>query len=271
MTNRIDQTFAALKAEGRKALASYYMAGDPEPQTSLAVLEELAKSVDILEIGMPFTDPMADGPVIQAAGLRALKAGMTLKGVMKIVQRFRSKNNGTPIVLMGYLNPIMAYGYEKFINDCKSIGIDGLIIADLPPEEDEEIVQKAQQNNIHLIRLVAPTTNEARLPEILKTAGGFLYYVSIAGITGTASADPVKVGTHIAAIKKQTNLPVLAGFGIKTPEDASAMAAISDGVIVGSALIQPVAENPADPALPGKIGAMAARLASAVRDVKKAA
>jgi tryptophan synthase alpha chain len=271
MTNRLDQTFAALKAQGRKALVTYSMAGDPNPVTSLAVLHELAKSADVLEIGMPFTDPMADGPAIQAAGLRALDQGMSVRATFELVQQFRSKNSDTPIVLMGYFNPVLTYGIEKFMSDCKDIGIDGLIIVDIPPEEGIEIVPKAQQNDIRFIRLLTPTTDAARLQTVLKDASGFLYYVSIAGITGTASADPAKVGKHIAEIKKGTDLPIVAGFGIKTPEDARAMSAIADGVVVGSALVQTVAENLNDPALPAKIGAQAAALAAVLGSTKNAA
>ena len=269
--NRLDQTFSTLLHQGRKALVTYTMAGDPTPETSLAVLHELAKSADVLEIGMPFTDPMADGPAIQAAGLRALDQGMSVHATFELVQQFRSKNSDTPIVLMGYFNPVLAYGIEKFINDCNVIGIDGLIIVDIPPEEGEELVPKAQQKDISFIRLLTPTTDAARLQTVLKDASGFLYYVSIAGITGTASADPARAGAHIAEIKKATNLPIVAGFGIKTPEDARAMSVVADGVVVGSALVQTVAELAADPALPAKIGAQAAELAKAIRPAKNAA
>lgn len=266
--NRLDKTFAALKSQGRKALTSYIMAGDPTPDASLKILEELAKSVDILEIGMPFSDPMADGPTVQAAGLRALAQGMSLCATFELVQKFRSKNPETPIVLMGYLNPILKYGVEKFINDCNDFEIDGLIVADLPPEEDDGIFEKAQQKNIHLIRLLAPTTTPERLAKILPTAGGFLYYVSITGVTGTATADPQAVGKHIAQIKQSTDLPVLAGFGIKTPEDAAAIGAISDGVIVGSALIETINADSDDHAMPAKVGAQAASLAAALNLAK---
>lgn len=271
MTNRLDTTFATLKAEGRKALISYTMAGDPSRDAALSILEELAKSVDILEIGVPFSDPAADGPTVQAAGLRALDQGMNVRATFELVQKFRSKNSATPIVFMGYLNPILKHGVEKFINDCKYIGIDGLIIADFPPEEDDGIFEKAQQNNIHIIRLVAPTTMPERLGKILPTASGFLYYVSITGVTGTASANPEAVGKHITEIKKATNLPVVAGFGIKTPDDARAMAAVADGVVVGSALVQTIADNAGDAALPAKIGQQAALLAAAIAPVKNVA
>lgn len=271
MTNRLDKTFSALKAQGRKALVTYTMAGDPSAETSLAILHELAKTVDILEIGVPFSDPMADGPTIQAAGLRALAQGMTLKGVLDIVQQFRSKNNDTPIVLMGYFNPIMQYGVAKFMKDTKGLGVDGLIVADMPPEEAPEIVPEAQQNGLHFIRFLTPTTDTARLSTILKDAGGFLYYVSIAGITGTASADPARVGQHVASIRQSTDVPIIVGFGIKTPEDAASMAAIADGVVVGSALVQSVADHAADPRLAAKIGDQAAALAGALKPAKNVA
>lgn len=268
--NRIDRAFAKTKAEGRKALVTFTMAGDPDEATSLAILERLAENADILEIGMPFTDPMADGPAIQAAGLRALDGGMTMAKTLNIVQQFRSKNQDTPIVLMGYFNPVLFYGVEKFCNDCKEIGVDGLIIVDVPPEEADEIAPKAQQNGIAFIRLLTPTTDEARLGKILKDVGGFLYYVSIAGVTGTASADPAKVGAHIAMIKKHTQIPIVAGFGIKTPADAAAMGQIADGVVVGSALVQEIEQAPKGADLPALLGERAAGLAAALQSKKAA-
>jgi tryptophan synthase alpha chain len=263
--SRIARAFAKVRAEGRKALVTFTMAGDPDKATSLAILERLAGSADILEIGMPFTDPMADGPAVQAAGLRALAAGATMAGTLDIVQQFRSKNQDTPIVLMGYFNPVLFYGVEKFCNDCKNIGVDGLIIVDVPPEEAAEIAPKAQQNGIAFIRLLTPTTDEARLGKILKDAGGFLYYVSIAGVTGTASADPARAGAHIAKIRKHTQLPIVAGFGIKTPADAAAMGEIADGIVVGSALVQEIEKAPAGADLPERLGARADALAAALR------
>ncbi len=265
MAIRIEKIFEKLAKQGRKALITFTMAGDPNEAASLAILHELANSADILEIGMPFSDPMADGPAIQAAGLRALDAGMSMRKTFEIVQQFRSKNTDTPIVLMGYFNPILKYGIDKFTNDCSKIGVDGLIVVDIPPEEAIEIAPKAQQKNLCMIRLLTPTTDEARLPKILDGASGFLYYVSIAGITGTASADPAKVGAHIAKIKASTHLPIVAGFGIKTPADAAAMAKIADGVVVGSALVQSVEQNLKDPALAQKLGEQAQSLASAIR------
>ena len=269
--NRIDKTFAALKAGNRKALITYIMAGDPDIAASLECAHELAKHADVLEIGMPFTDPMADGPAIQAAGLRALTNKIGVKEVLNFVQQFRSKNSDTPIVLMGYFNPVLAYGVDKFCIDCNRLGVDGLIIVDIPPEEANEIVPKAQQNNIAFVRLLTPTTDIDRAAKIAQNASGFLYYISIAGVTGAASADPVKVGKHIAALKTKTDLPIVAGFGIKTPADASAMAAIADGVIVGSALVLLVADNAGKPGLSAKLGKLASSLPGAVRGVKNAA
>lgn len=263
--NRIEKTFARLRAESRKALVTFTMAGDPDATTSLSILEKLAASADILEIGMPFSDPMADGPAVQAAGLRALDSGMTIQGVLKIVQQFRSKNSDTPIILMGYFNPILFYGIEKFSKDCKEMGVDGLIIVDIPPEEAEEIVPQVQQNGLAFIRLIAPTTDSARLSKILRDASGFLYYVSITGVTGTASADPAKVSAHIAEIRKTTEIPIVVGFGIKTPADAAAMAGFADGVVVGSALVQTIADNPAARDLPDQLSARAAALAGGLK------
>jgi len=269
--NRLDTTFARLKSEGRKALVTYVMAGDPDPAMSMDIVHELARSADIIELGMPFSDPMADGPAIQAAGLRALDQGMTIAKVLEFVQQFRSKNFDTPIVLMGYFNPILKYGIAKFMKDCKALGVDGLIVVDIPPEEGNEIVPEAQQNDLRFIRLLTPTTDEARLKVVLKDASGFLYYVSIAGITGTASADPAKVGKHIAQIKRGTDLPIVVGFGIKTPADAKAMAEIADGVVVGSALVQTIADNVKDAKLAAKLGEQAGALAAALGPRKNAA
>lgn len=263
--NRLESTFQRLKSEGRKALITFTMAGDPDEGKSLAVLQELATSgADVLEIGMPFTDPMADGPAIQAAGIRALDGGMTLGGTLKIVQQFRSKNSTVPIVLMGYFNPILSYGVDKFVNDCSSFGVDGLIIVDIPPEEAPEILPKVQQKNLSFIRLLTPTTDAARLTKILPQASGFLYYVSIAGITGTKSADSAAVERHIAEIRKSTDLPIVVGFGIKSPEDAARFAAFADGVVVGSAIVQNIEQNQNDNDLPAKISTQVKALRQAV-------
>lgn len=263
--NRLETTFQRLKAEGRKALITFTMAGDPDAAKSLAVLNELAASgADILEIGMPFTDPMADGPAIQVAGLRALDSGMTLEGTLKIVQQLRSKNSDTPIVLMGYFNPVLSYGIDKFVNDCSDFGVDGLIIVDIPPEEAPEILPKVQQKNLSFIRLLTPTTDKARLDKILPQASGFLYYVSIAGVTGTKSADSEAVERHVAEIRRSTDLPIVVGFGIKSPEDAAKFAAFADGVVVGSAIVQNIEQNQNDSDLAGKVSAQVKALRTAV-------
>jgi len=263
--NRLEQTLDRLKSDGRKALITFTMAGDPDGETTVAILHELvAGGADILEIGMPFTDPMADGPAIQAAGLRALKGGMSLKGVLKIVQQFRSKNSDTPIVLMGYFNPVLAFGTDKFVNDCKDLGVDGLIIVDIPPEEAREIAPKVQQKNLSFIRLLTPTTNAPRLPKILQDASGFLYYVSITGVTGTKTADASAVERHIAEIRKSTDLPIMVGFGIKTPEDARRFTNFADGVVVGSAIVQNIEENQGGNNLLPKLSAQVKGLRKAV-------
>lgn len=263
--NRIDTTFQALKSKGKKALITFVMAGDPDAGASLDLLHKMVEGgADIIEIGMPFSDPMADGPAIQAAGLRALNGGMTLEGVFTLVQQFRSKNNDTPIVLMGYLNPILKFGSDNFSNKCKELGVDGLIIVDLPPEEAGELAQKVQQNNIALIRLIAPTSDENRLSKILQGASGFLYYVSIMGITGTKSADAGAVEAHIAKIRAKTDLPIAVGFGIKTPEDAAKFANFADGVVVGSAIVQNIEQNQGNAALSAMISAQVKALKEAV-------
>ncbi len=255
--NRIETIFEKLKSEGRKALVTFITAGDPDAAKSASILAALPGSgADIIEIGMPFTDPMADGPAIQAAGLRALEAGANMKQTLKMVQDFRSKNTDTPIVLMGYMNPVLAYGPDAFMKDAAAAGVDGLILVDLPPEEADELAPLAQQNGLHIIRLVTPTTDEARLQTVLNGAGGFLYYVSITGVTGTKSANVDEVGAHIKEIKKTTNLPVVAGFGIKTPEDASAMSAIADGIVVGSAIVEQIGEGADDKAISTQVQAL---------------
>jgi tryptophan synthase alpha chain len=240
--NRIDARFAALKEEGRAGLVTFIMAGDPDRDLCLQVLEALpGAGADLIELGMPFTDPMADGPVIQAAGLRSLEAGADMKVTLGLVQAFRRRDTKTPVILMGYYNPIYAYGPERFAANAAESGVDGLIIVDLPPEEDAELYGPARNAGLHLIRLVTPVTNDARLDAILTRADGFLYYVSITGITGTARADQAKVAGHIAAIRKKTSLPVAAGFGIRTPDDVKMMAKGADAVVVGSAIVQTVA------------------------------
>ena len=239
---RIDDTFARLRSEGRKAFISYIMAGDPSPEASLAVLRGLpAAGVDIIELGLPFTDPMADGPTIQLAGQRALDAGMTLDRTLAMVRRFREDDTRTPIVLMGYYNPIYSRGVETFLHQARAAGIDGLIVVDLPPEEDDELCLPAQAAGLDFIRLATPTTDDARLPRVLTNTSGFVYYVSITGITGSAEAKPADVAPEVARIKAKTDLPVIVGFGIRTPEAAQGIAAIADGCVVGSAIVSEIA------------------------------
>jgi tryptophan synthase alpha chain len=238
MTTRIDTRFAALKGEGRAALVTYLMAGDPDVETSLAIIKALpAAGADVIELGMPFTDPMADGPAIQAAGLRALKAGMTLAKTLDLVRAFRKDDQATPIVLMGYYNPVYIYGVNRFLADAKSAGVDGLIIVDLPPEEDEELCLPALRAGLNFIRLATPTTDDKRLPAVLANTSGFVYYVSITGITGAATPDANKVMGAVARIKRHTKLPVAVGFGVRTAANARAIAEGSDGVAVGTALV----------------------------------
>ncbi len=244
MTTRIDTRFAELKKEGRAAFVTFLMCGDPDMATSLAIIKALPKAgADIIEIGMPFTDPMADGPAIQAAGLRALKAGMTLKKTLQVVRDFRKDEAKTPIVLMGYYNPIYIYGVDKFLADAKSAGVDGLIIVDLPPEEDTELCIPAMKAGLNFIRLATPTTDDKRLPAVLANTSGFVYYVSITGITGSASAATSDVASAVARIKRHTKLPVCVGFGIRTPEAARDIAQAANGAVVGSALIDVLRET----------------------------
>jgi tryptophan synthase alpha chain len=277
MTTRIDTRFAELKKQGRPAFVTFVMAGDPDPLTSLDIVKALPKAgADIIEIGMPFTDPMADGPSIQAAGLRALKAGMSLKKTLELVRGFRQDDNTTPLVLMGYYNPIYVYGVDKFLADAKTAGVDGLIIVDLPPEEDTELCLPAMQAGLNFIRLATPTTDDKRLPAVLANTSGFVYYVSITGITGSASADSGAVGEAVSRIKRHTKLPVCVGFGIRTPENARAIAAKADGAVVGTALVDAVrgsldAEGRATARTVGAVADLVAALAQGVRGAKQAA
>ena len=242
--SRIEQRFAALRAKGRAALVTFVMAGDPDPEISLALVKALPKAgADIIEVGMPFSDPMADGPAIQAAGLRALHAGMTLKGVLRLVAEFRKTDNETPIILMGYYNPIYVYGVDKFLVDAKAAGADGMIVVDLPPEEDSELCLPALQAGLSFIRLATPTTDDARLPAVLANTSGFVYYVSITGITGAVRPDYSHVAEAVARIKGHTLLPVAVGFGVKDAAAAATIAAHADGVVVGSALIDALAKT----------------------------
>lgn len=244
MTTRIESRFEALKAEGRPALMTYVMAGDPDMATSLAIMKALAANgADLIELGMPFSDPMADGPAIQAAARRALLGGQTLAKTLALVEQFRADDPDTPLILMGYYNPIYIYGVDRFLEECLRVGVDGLIVVDLPPETDEELCLPALAAGLNFIRLATPTTDDARLPKVLGNTSGFVYYVAIKGITGTASADPAQVKAAVARIKGQTDLPVAVGFGIKTPQDAAGIGAVADGVVVGSALVSSIAQG----------------------------
>ena len=235
---RLDRKFAALQSEGRKAFIAFVTAGDPDLETSFSILSGLpAAGADIIELGMPFTDPMADGPSIQAASQRALEAGQTLEKTLAMIARFRAEDDTTPMVLMGYYNPVFIYGVDRFIADAVSAGVDGLIIVDLPAEEDSELCLPAMEGGLNFIRLVSPTTDDARLLNVLENTSGFVYYVSITGITGSAAPDVSKVSDNVARIKGRTNLPVAVGFGIRTPEQANAIASVADGAVVGSALV----------------------------------
>jgi len=277
VTTRIDARFAELARQGRSALVAYLMAGDPDPKTSLDIIKALPKAgADMIEIGMAFTDPMADGPSIQAAGLRALKAGMTLKKTLEMIRDFRKGDNVTPVVLMGYYNPIYIYGVDKFLVDAKSAGIDGLIVVDLPPEEDTELCIPAMKAGLNFIRLATPTTDDKRLPAVLANTSGFVYYVSITGITGSGSADSTVVGEAVARIKRHTKLPVCVGFGIRTPEAARAIAENANGAVVGTALVDALrasldAEERATSKTVGAVADLVSALAQGVRGAKQAA
>ncbi|PSO20468.1 tryptophan synthase subunit alpha [Bradyrhizobium sp. MOS003] len=277
MTTRIDTRFAELAKQGRSAFVTFLMAGDPDPATSLEIIKALPKSgADVIEIGMPFTDPMADGPSIQAAGLRALKAGMTLKKTLELVRGFRKDDNATPIVLMGYYNPIYIYGVDKFLVDAKSAGVDGLIVVDLPPEEDDELCLPAMKAGLNFIRLATPTTDDKRLPAVLANTSGFVYYVSITGITGAATADSSAVSEAVARIKRHTKLPVCVGFGIRTPETARAIASHANGAVVGTALVDALknsldAEGRATGKTVNAVAELTAALAQGVRGAQQAA
>ncbi len=239
MQTRIDRRFEELSRQNRAALVTFVMAGDPDPATCLAILQALpAAGADVIELGMPFTDPMADGPAIQAAGLRALKAGTTLGHTFDIVANFRKRDCTTPIVLMGYYNPIYVYGVQAFLRDALAAGVDGLIAVDLPPEEDAELCLPALAAGMNFIRLATPTTDDARLPAVLANTSGFVYYVSITGITGAAAPEAAKAAAAVARIKTHTKLPVVVGFGVKNPAAAKAIAAGADGVVIGSALVE---------------------------------
>jgi tryptophan synthase alpha chain len=277
VTTRIDARFAQLKKQGRSAFVTFLMAGDPDPATSLAIIKAMPKAgADVIEIGMPFTDPMADGPSIQAAGLRALKAGMTLKKTLELVRGFRASDDATPVVLMGYYNPIYIYGVDKFLADAKSAGVDGLIIVDLPAEEDSELCVPALKAGLNFIRLATPTTDDKRLPAVLANTSGFVYYVSITGITGAAAADSKVAGEAVARIKRHTKLPVCVGFGIRTPDTARAIAERADGAVVGTALVDVLrgsldADGKATSKTVTAVADLAAALSAGVRGAKQAA
>jgi tryptophan synthase alpha chain len=277
VSTRIDARFAELKRQGRSAFITFLMAGDPDPKTSLDIISALpGAGADIIEIGMPFTDPMADGPAIQAAGLRALKAGMTLKKTLSLVREFRKADSMTPVVLMGYYNPIYIYGVDRFLADAKSAGVDGLIIVDLPPEEDDELCLPALKAGLNFIRLATPTTDDKRLPAVLANTSGFVYYVSITGITGSASANSEAVAAAVSRIKRHTELPVCVGFGIRTATAARAIAQTADGAVVGTALIDALrdsldAQGRATADTVDAVAAVVSSLAQGVRGGKQAA
>jgi tryptophan synthase alpha chain len=242
MTKRMDDKFAALKAEGRPALVTYFMAGDPDYDTALEIMKGLPSAgADIIELGAPFSDPMADGPAIQMAGQRALKAGQTLAKTLAMLTEFRKVDQTTPVVIMGYYNPIYVYGVDRFLNDALAAGLDGLIVVDLPPEMDDELCLPALAKGINFIRLATPTTDDKRLPAVLRNTSGFVYYVSMTGITGSALPDPSKIGAAVARIKGHTDLPVCVGFGVKTAEHARLIGASADGVVVGTAIVNELA------------------------------
>jgi tryptophan synthase alpha chain len=268
---RIDRRFAALKEEGRPALVTFVTAGDPDHDTSLAIIRALPKAgADVIELGMPFSDPMADGPAIQASGLRALRAGQTLRKTLGMVRSFRETDAETPVVLMGYYNPIYSYGNERFLTDAREAGVDGLIVVDLPPEEDDELCIPALKSGLNFIRLATPTTDDRRLPAVLANTSGFVYYVSILGITGTAAPDATKVVEAVTRIKRHTILPVAVGFGVRTAAQARAIGRAADGVVVGSALVDAVKgsldeRGHATPSTVAAVTALVAELAGGVR------
>ena len=261
---RIDDTFARLRQQGKKGFVAYIMAGDPDLETSLAVMKGLpGAGVDVIELGLPFTDPMADGPTIQLAGQRALEAGQTLEKTLHMAREFRKGDTTTPIVMMGYYNPIYSRGVDRFLVDAKAAGIDGLIVVDLPPEEDSELCLPAQAAGLNFIRLATPTTDAKRLPKVLQNTSGFVYYVSITGITGAAAAQAVDVAPEVARIKASTDLPVIVGFGISTPEQAKAIAGVADGCVVGSAIVKDIGSGLSVADVLAKVASLAAGAHSA--------
>jgi tryptophan synthase alpha chain len=273
LTGRIARRFASLQEEGRAGLVTYLTAGDPDPDTSARLFAELAAAgADLIEIGMPFSDPMADGPVIQEAGQRALKQGVNLRRTLAFVRKLRHLDDATPIVLMGYYNPIYRYGPEVFAGDAVAAGVDGVIVVDLPPEEDAELTGPARAAGLDVIRLATPTSDDRRLPRIMRNATGFIYYVAIAGITGTRSADPASIEAAVARLRRFTQLPVAVGFGIRTPEQAAQAARASDAAVVGTALVQRLAINldPNGRAKPGLVDAVLADVRALAEGVRGA-
>jgi tryptophan synthase alpha chain len=272
--NRIDVRFAALKRAGRAGLVAFVTAGDPDPKTSSEIVKALpAAGADLIELGMPFSDPMADGPSIQASSLRALSAGGSMKATLSLVREFRAGDTATPVVLMGYYNPIYQYGVERFLKDAKAAGVDGLIVVDLPPEEDAELCLPAKTAGIHFIRLATPTTDDGRLPAVLRNTAGFVYYVSIAGITGTRSAAEADVSRAVKRLKRHTALPVAVGFGIRSAGQAADVAKVADGAVVGSALVDRVAGHldaagQARPGLTEAVASLVRELAAGVRGAR---
>jgi tryptophan synthase alpha chain len=271
--SRIEKRFAQLRREGRAGLVAYLSAGDPDPDTSLALFQGAAEAgADLIEIGMPFSDPMADGPSIQAAGQRALKAGMTLRKTLDMVRRLRQRDDDTPFVLMGYYNPIYRYGPDAFARDAVAAGVDGAIIVDLPPEEDEELAGPARAAGLDVVRLATPTSDEARLPAIVKHASGFIYYVAVAGTTGTRSADAASVHAAVARLRRFTELPIAVGFGIRTPAQAAEVAKAADAAAVGTALVDRLAFNldPDGKPKPGLAEAVLADIRSLAAGIRSA-
>ena len=268
--SRLQSRFAELKEQNRAALVTFVTAGDPDYATSLAILKGLPEAgADVIELGMPFTDPMADGPAIQLANIRALAARQNLPKTLQMVREFRESNASTPLVLMGYYNPIYAYGVERFVADAKEAGVDGLIVVDLPPEHNDELCDPAQAAGIDFIRLTTPTTDDARLPTVLDGSSGFVYYVSVAGVTGAGSATLEHVEQAVARLRRHTDIPVCVGFGIRTPQQAAAIARLSEGVVVGSALIEQIAAA-GDPqrAIDGVLG-LCRELSAGVRGARQ--
>jgi tryptophan synthase alpha chain len=277
MTLRLDRRFAELKAEGRAGLVTFTMAGDPDHDAAFAILCALPKAgADIIELGMPFTDPMADGPAIQAAGLRALQGGQRMTKTLAMVAEFRKEDDATPVVLMGYYNPIYIYGVDRFLTDATTAGVDGLIVVDLPPEEDAELCLPALNAGLNFIRLATPTTDDQRLPSVLKNTSGFVYYVSITGITGSATPDPGRVSAAVARIKRHTQLPVAVGFGVRTADQAAAIARGADAVVVGSALVDVIkgsldASGKATASTTAAVSELVKQLAVGVRSARREA